>query len=185
MARIPYVNNDQLSSANQDLMTGNYNAFRALAHSPDRCRCFRDMVYALKRSKLDPRLRELVMLQVGWLSQCEYEWFHHVRTGLENGVSEDDIRVVAEGTEASYARMDELSRHVLVATQQMFAGPSASAEIVAALELALGKECLIDLIVAIGFYIAAVRILSSLGVDLESEYHEYTLRFPMNKARSS
>jgi len=179
MARISYVDKEQLGTEYQELMIGNYNAFRALAHSPECCRSFREMVYCFKRGNLDPRLRELAMLQVGWLAQCEYEWCHHVAVALENGVSEEEIdRLIAGAEHGDRGTQDTLDL-VLLAARQMFAGPCATEEVISSLERALGTERLVELVITIGFYIGAVRVLSSLAIDLEPEYEEYRTRFPM------
>ena len=178
MPRIAYLEPDQVKPEDQDIMAGNYSAFKAMAHSPATCRQFRAMVYHLKTTALDPRLRELALIQVGWLSQCRYEWFHHVKTGLESGVSEEDIRIIIDGSPQAYARLDEPARLVLEATCQMYIGP-ASAQIVTALERVLGAQALVDLIVAMGFYVGGVRILGSFDLDLEPQYEQYTKRFPL------
>ena len=49
-------------------------------------------------SKLDPRLRELAILQVGWLARSPYEWSHHVKLGHDFGVTDDDIRALIDDT---------------------------------------------------------------------------------------
>ena len=48
--------------------------------------------YIRHKSKLDPRLRELAILQVGWLEKSEYEFTHHVKIGKEFGVTDEDIQ---------------------------------------------------------------------------------------------
>ena len=55
-------------------------------------------MYIRYGSKLDPRLRELAILQVGWLARSPYEWSHHVKLGREFGVTDDDIRAMVEET---------------------------------------------------------------------------------------
>jgi len=178
MALLPYLDKSQLTYTDHDLLEGNYFAFRAMAHSPATCRQFRDMVYHLKRTSLNPRLRELVLLQAGWQSQCRYEWFHHVKTGLEFGVSEEDIRVIMEDSDQANERLDIQAQLVLKITRQMYIGP-ASAEVLTELKKYLEPEKLVDLIVAIGFYIGGVRILATLDLDLEPQYEVYIERFPL------
>ena len=49
------------------------------------------------RAQLDARLRELAILQVGWIAQSPYEWSHHVKIGYEFGVTDEDIKgLIAE-----------------------------------------------------------------------------------------
>ena len=49
----------------------------------------------------------------------------------------------------------------------------------AALEQALGREHMIDLIMTIAFYSAVVRILATLQIDVEPEYLPYLQTFPL------
>jgi len=184
MPRLAYIEPDQLDATDRDVVAGNYSAFKALAHSPRTCRQFRAMVYHLKRTKLDPRLRELALLQIGWLSQCHYEWFHHVKTGMECGVSEEDIRIIMDGSAQALTRLDGPARLVLHASREMYVGPAAAYTVESLKEL-LGSECLVDLIVAIGYYIGGVRILSTLDLDLEPEYEAFTTLFPLRPANAT
>jgi hypothetical protein len=43
----------------------------------------------------------------------------------------------------------------------------------------LDNECMVDLIVTIGFYNAVVRVLASLEIDVEPEYQRYLEEFPL------
>ena len=64
-----------------------------MVHSPNAARAFQGLGGFIRhKSRLDPRLREIAILAVGWITQAPYEWSHHVKIGQEFGVSEDDIR---------------------------------------------------------------------------------------------
>ena len=52
----------------------------------------------------------------------------------------------------------------------------------AALEQALGREHMIDLVITIGFYCAVVRILATMQIDVEPEYLPYLREFPLPPA---
>lgn len=41
--------------------------------------------------RLDARLRELVILRVGWRTRCRYEWGQHVELALNAGVADSEI----------------------------------------------------------------------------------------------
>ena len=68
--------------------------------------------YIRHESRLDPRLRELAILQVGYLERSPYEYSHHVKIGREFGVTDDDIRAIADETEGrpTHARSLEQGR---------------------------------------------------------------------------
>src|SRR3546814_4174271 len=71
------------------------------------------------KAKLDPRLREMAILQVGWLARSDYEWSHHVKIGKDFGVSEDDVRAIIAETEGKDSGLPALDRAVLRAARGM------------------------------------------------------------------
>ncbi|MBL0900379.1 MAG: carboxymuconolactone decarboxylase family protein, partial [Reyranella sp.] len=74
MARLPYLEADQVAPEYRDMLARNTNLHKLLVNSPDMARAFNGMGgYIRFKSKLDPRLRELAILQVGWLEKSEYE----------------------------------------------------------------------------------------------------------------
>ena len=88
MARVPYLDKSDLAPENQELLARNITLHRALAHSPNGLRAFGGLGQFIRhKSRLDPRLRELAILQVGYLARAPYEWSHHVKIGREFGVS--------------------------------------------------------------------------------------------------
>ena len=99
MARLPYLDKSDLAPEHQDLLARNINLFRAMAHSPHGARAFSGLgQYIRFKSRLDPRLRELAILQVGYLTRSVYEYTHHIKIGREFGVSDEDIRAIAAET---------------------------------------------------------------------------------------
>ena len=40
---------------------------------------------------LDSRLRELVIMRIGWLTACDYEWTQHWRVASGLGVPAEDL----------------------------------------------------------------------------------------------
>ena len=92
MARLPYLEADQVAPEYRDMLKRNTNLHKLLVNSPEMARAFSGMGgYIRFKSKLDPRLRELAILQVGWLEKSEYEFTHHVKIGREFGVTDADI----------------------------------------------------------------------------------------------
>ena len=70
MARVPYLEMADLSADNQDLLKHRISLHQALVNSPDAARAFSGLGQFIRfGSKLDPRLRELAILQVGWLAR--------------------------------------------------------------------------------------------------------------------
>ena len=180
MARVPYLEKSDLAEPDQDLLARNINLFRALVNSPNAARAFSTLGGFIRhKSRLDPRLRELAILQVGWLSRSPYEWSHHVKIGFDFGVSKDDIRALIDDTDGKSTQLDEPSRLVLRGAREMTRDGAMAAETFSALQGQLGNECVVDLTVTIGFYNAVVRVLATLQIDVEPDYQTYLDQFPL------
>ena len=109
MARVPYLNQSDLPPEHQDLLSRPIALNRAMANSPNAARAMTGLaMYIRHKSKLDPRLRELAILQVGYLAKSPYEYSHHVKLGREFGVSDDEIRAVGEETAGRPTKLDPL-----------------------------------------------------------------------------
>src|SRR6266478_5036833 len=120
MARLPYLDRSDLAAENRDLLSRNINLYRALAHSPNGARSFMGLgKFVRHQSRLDPRLRELAILQVGYLTRSPYEYSHHVKLGREFGVSDGDLRAIAEETVGRPTSLEPLAKVVLRAAREM------------------------------------------------------------------
>ena len=180
MARLDYLNREDLAPEHQDLLKRNINLFRLLAHSPGAARAFSGLgTYIRFGSKLDPRLRELAILQVGWLARSPYEWSHHVKIGYDFGVTDGDIAALIADSAGRTTNLPPLDRLVLLAARESHAGPGVSEATFAALAALMDTERLTDLVITIAFYCAVVRILASMQIDVEPDYMTYLERYPL------
>src|SRR5579864_9119249 len=120
MARVPYFDRADLPPEHQDLLNRPINLFRALVNSPGAARGWSGIGHYIRHgSKLDPRLRELAILQVGYLARSPYEYSHHIKIGREFGVSDADIRAMIDETEGRPNRLDAAATLVLKAAREM------------------------------------------------------------------
>src|ERR1043165_217429 len=111
MARLPYLEPDQVAPEYRDMLKRNTNLHKLLANSPDMAKSFNGVGNFIRfKSKLDPRLRELAILQVGWLEKSEYEFTHHVKIGKEFGVTDEDIKALMIETKGKPSNLDPLPR---------------------------------------------------------------------------
>src|SRR3954466_3379765 len=111
MARLPYLEPDQVAPEYRHMVKGNTNLHKLLVNSPDMARAFSGMGgYIRFMSKLDPRLRELAILQVGWMERSEYEFPHHVKIGREFGVTDEDIAGLIAESEGRRSGLEPLAR---------------------------------------------------------------------------
>ena len=181
MARLPYLDKSDLLPEHQDLLARNLNLYRVLAHSPRAARSLNTLArYIRDGSRLDPRLRELAILQVGYLTRSAWEFSHHVRIGREIGLTDDEIRAVAHETAGRPTMLDPLAKAVLRAAREMTLDLAISDETFAALR-ELDSERLTDLVVTISFYNGLVRLLETMRVDVEEDHLPYLEEFPLPK----
>ena len=179
MARVPYLEQSDLATEDQALLNRPIWLAKALVNSPKAARAFFGLGgYIRHGSKLDPRLRELAILQVGWLARSPYEWSHHVKLGHDFGVTDADVLALIDDTDGKPTDLDALSKLVLQAAREMTRDGAMAAPTFAALQAELGNELVVDLTLAIGFYNAVVRVLGTLQIDVEPDYQRYLDQFP-------
>jgi alkylhydroperoxidase family enzyme len=184
VARLPYLNKSDLTAEHHDLLTREINLHRAFVHSPEALRSFQGLArYIRYKSRLDPRLREMAILQVGYAARSPYEYSHHVKIGREFGVSEDDIRAIEAETRGEITHLLPLERAVLGAARELTAAPSLSQETFAELRKSLDPDCVVDLLMTISFYCGVVRLLAALEIDVEDDYMQYLQQFPLPERR--
>ena len=180
MARVPYLEPSDLAPADQDLLKRPITLFKALVNSPKAARAFHGLGdYIRYGSKLDMRLRELAILQVGWLARSPYEWSHHVKLGLDFGVTEADIQALIDDSAGKPTGLDALTLKVLRSAREITTNGDLSDASFAALQAELGNEKMVDLTITIAFYNAVVRVLATLRIDVEDDYLPYLHRFPL------
>ena len=180
MARLPYLDKSDLLPEHQDLLARNLNLYRLLAHSPRAARSLNTLARFIRDgSRLDPRLRELAILQVSYLTRSAWGFSHHVRIGREVGLSDDEIRAVADETAGRPTGLDPLAKAVLRAAREMTEDLVISDETFAVLQGQLDNERLTDLVVTISFYNGLVRLLETMQVDVEADYLSYLDEFPL------
>ena len=182
MARVPYLEKKDLAAADQDVLSRDITLYKAMAHSPKAARAFQGLGRFIRfESKLDPRLRELAILQVGYLARAPYEFSHHIKIGRDFGVADEDIRGMIGESEGKTTTLEPLAKAVCRAAREMTEHLAIKDATFAELERALSKETLTDLIITIAFYNAVVRYLGVMQIDVEPEYQKYLDAFPLPK----
>ena len=117
-------------------------------------------------NKLDARLRELIIMRIGWKTASLYEWTQHWRVARMLEISEDDILAVREWQTSTL--LSDLDKAVMKATDETLDGGMISDATWQ--ELAKGisaPDQLIELVVAIGNWTLFSQLLKSLKIPLE------------------
>ena len=169
MARLPYVDATELSPEVADLLdrVPPLRIFRMVAHAETCLRPFMRFGSAiLTEQALDAMLRELAILRVADLSGAEYEWVQHVPIARTAGVTDAQIDALQAG-DTTAACFDELERLVLEFTTEVVHEVRASDATLESLTAHLPTRHVVELTLAIGYYMLVARVLETTGVDLD------------------
>ena|SRR5438093_634562 len=180
MARLPYLEPDQVAPQYRDLLKRNTNLHKLLVNSPDMAKAFNDVgEYIRFKSKLDPRLRELAILQVGWTERSEYEFSHHVKIGAQFGVTDGDIRGLIAESDGKPSKLEPIAKAILRGAREMARDLAMSDATFNEIKQHLSNEHMADLVVTIAFYCAVVRVLATMKIDNEPHYQEVLRQYPL------
>jgi len=198
MARVAYVTESELAEEDLPLLypgtsivpqvsqvenlKGNRpaNLYRALANSPEVLRHWSVFGRWLQRGcKVPARLRELAILQVGYVTRTPYQWSHHIKGGLDAGLSKQDIRSLIAANAGQAHGLGEAETLVLQAAREITVERRMSDETWAKLLAHVGVARLIDLTVIISHCNAVARVLGTLLIDVEPEFQIYLDEFPL------
>lgn len=144
------------------------NIFRVLYRSPRVAKAMQGLLYVhLYGADLDDRLREIVIMRIGWLTGCDYEWTQHWFTAIGAfGCTADDLLAVRDWRTSIH--FGDVERAVLAATDEMLDGGSISdATWQRCCANLPGRQACLELVTAIATWHAISLILRSLHVPLE------------------
>ncbi|MGQ0430804.1 MAG: carboxymuconolactone decarboxylase family protein [Microthrixaceae bacterium] len=170
--RIPLLALDEAKAATTVAgiteITADLNVFRVLLHHPKLARSVNDLLMGLLwENQLDARLRELVIMRLGWATGSDYEWTQHWRIAGSLQVDQADLLAVRNWRDEG--RFGPAERAVLAATDETLAdGAITAATWRACVEHVSDRhEVLLELVAAIGAWRMISSILQSLDVPLE------------------
>ena len=170
MARLPYV--DPATAPEDvkkilDQLPAKLNIFRLMAHAETNFRpLLRLGTSILAEQKLEAKLREFAILQVGRLAPARYEWVQHVPIAKAVGASDEQIAALERG-DVHASCFDETERLVLRATEELVRGVRTSEETLAALTKRFSTREVVELILAVGYYAMLARLMETAAIDID------------------
>jgi 4-carboxymuconolactone decarboxylase len=170
VARLPYPDDASLSAAAREALATlpPLNIFRMLAHAESALRPFLRFGGAvLVKLELDPKLRELAILQVAKQAEAEYEWVQHVSVGRTVGLTDEQIAAVERGEFRGAPALNAVEQAVLAFTREVVAGPRVSDETFGAVRAILPPRQIVELLLAIGEYLMLARVMTTLELELD------------------
>jgi AhpD family alkylhydroperoxidase len=144
------------------------NVFRTLLRHPKLAKVVNDLLLMLlfDGNKLDARLRELLIMRIGWHTGCDYEWTQHWHIALKFGLTEEELEAVKDWRNADC--FTEADMAVLAATDETLDDGKISDATWAACEAALKEpEIIIELNIAIGAWRLISQFARSANLELE------------------
>jgi alkylhydroperoxidase family enzyme len=170
--RVPRLPVNEAKAAADEAGVPDYMAelaiFQVLLNHPKLACALNDLLATmLWRGMLDARLRELIIMRIGWLTASDYEWTQHWRVAQGLGVSAEDLLGVRDWQ--VYQGFGPAERAVLAATDDVVRDGAVSAESWVACQREFGPDpaVLVELVTAIGAWRMVASILHSLQVPLE------------------
>jgi len=121
--------------------------------------------HVMSGSSLPPRQRELLIMRVGWNTQCEYQWGQHVLMSASASLSAEDHERIKQGPGAGW---DETESALLTAVDELVADTMISDATWNILSRHLTTEQLIDMVFTVGHYNMVAMALNAIGVQREA-----------------
>jgi len=174
MARIPYPDPSQeFTTLNVQL-----NLFRMLAHAGTTGKRVLSLGNALlSQLELQPKLRELAILQVAHESGANYEWVQHVPLALSAGVTQAQIEAIEQESLLGglFTRREQ---QVLHFTKGVYWDRTISDEDFAGITQAFTPREIVELVFTIGYYTMLARFMKVLAIDIDDPAGERLLAPP-------
>lgn len=172
MARLPYVDLATAPERIRETLSGlaaPLNIFFMMAHAESNLRSLLRLGGTiLAKQQLSGKLRELAILRVAKLSPAPYEWVQHVPIGKAAGLSAAQIAALEAGN-ADADCFDDRERLVLRFTDEVLRDVRASDATFAQMTRQFPPREIVELTLAIGYYMMIARLLETTGVDPEPD----------------
>lgn len=141
-------------------------AFRVVANNPGVARvAFGQLMQLLESNKFETRLRELMIMRIGWVTGSAYEWTQHWRVATTAGIPPEDILAVRDWRASD--RLTAADRAILAATDECLAGGSISdaawAEVTAHVTSPAEQ---VEFVIAMGNWMAFSLLFRTLRIPL-------------------
>jgi len=170
MSRIPLVDPEMAPPKNREALERlpvRLNIFRMMAHAETAFRPLLRLGGAiLSQQQLDPKLRELAILQAAQHTPGEYEWIQHVPIAKATGASDAQIEALSRG-DVTAACFDELESLVVRFNQQALADTKVDPELFDAVRRRLSPREIVELLITLGYYAMLARLTEVTELDLD------------------
>jgi len=173
MARVRLIEKEQAPPEIKELfqqIEGNgariINFYKVLANSPHVARNVVRLGNSLiSRTTLSPKLRELTIMRIAKLCDCEYEWVQHTPVALQSGVSRAQVDAIGSWKESN--NFDEEERAILQYVDEVAQNVKVADATFQALSKYLNEQNIVEITLAIGWWGMLARLFVPLEVEVD------------------
>jgi alkylhydroperoxidase family enzyme len=168
MARIAYADPAKASDRTRELLKKNRNAniFRMMSHSPSHLEQYCRLGGAIRsKGELDPIVREIAITRTGLLCEAPYEVAAHKRIGKNVGVTDEQNEALENWRDASC--FNDVQRAALAFTDEIVELRRPTDATFDAIRSKLTPGALVELQLAVGFYIMTSKFLETFDIDMQ------------------
>ena len=168
MARIDYSDPARYNDRTRELLNKNrsVNILRMMAHSPSHLEQYCRLGGAIRsRGELDPVVRELAITRTGILCEAPYEIVAHKCIGKNAGVTDEQNDALENWQAASC--FNDVQRAALAFTDEIVRLRRPTDATFNAIRSTLTPGALVELQLAVGFYIMTSKFLETFDIDMQ------------------
>lgn len=180
MSRVPLLDPEDARAAAETVgvssAAADLNVFRAWLHAPQVAGWLHELIMGLLwHGALDTRLRELVIMRLGWSTHSDYEWTQHWRIATEF-LELDGDDLLATRNWKNESRFGPAERAILAATDDVVERGSIGDDAWAACATEIGDAP--ALLVEITAVIAVWRMVSTFLLSMQVALEEGVTSWP-------
>jgi 4-carboxymuconolactone decarboxylase len=177
MARISYIGeNDhpELAELIGKVRAGRrgtlINVYKLLLHSPPLAESWLNLISTARyKTELDGRLREIVIIRVGYLNHTDYVVKQHVPVLSEpEGLTQAESDALADWQNSKF--FDARERAALALTDAMTRNIDVPDAVFEALRPHFNERQIVEMTVLVGTYNMHTRVFMALGIDPEAHH---------------
>jgi len=173
MQRIPNAEFEPaLKKRLEELWGSPPNLYRALGNHAPLAAAWTEFARAIRYDSRSPReLRELMILRGAQLMRSEYEWAQHLKMARKAGVSEAQIRELSAWRNSNL--FDAREKAALALAEAVTHGKVGD-EVYAEAMRHFDHHDYVELSITAAFYAMVGRMLDAMGVQLETDFRDYS-----------
>jgi 4-carboxymuconolactone decarboxylase len=133
----------------------------------------------LEEPVIDARERELLILRVGWRTQCAYVWTQHIRIGLASGLTAAEAAAAGSSrSSADGGPWNPREHALLTAADQMVDQQSIDDLTWATLAREFDERQLLEVLFVVGTYACLAMVVNAAGLQPDQVVDDDAIALP-------